>query len=93
MVATPVKLELTTLLAKIVPVKVFELAAIVISALPLNATPLMAREVVNVFAVLAVPESVPIKVVEANEFKPVTFVTVPPNVIVVEPKVVVLVAN
>lgn len=40
-VPTLVKLELTTLLAKVVPVKVPALAATVISALPSNATPLI----------------------------------------------------
>lgn len=93
MVPTPVKLEFTTLLASVVPVKVFELAAMVISALPSNETPLIAREVVNVFAVLAVPDKVPTNVVELKEVKPVTEVTVPPKVMVVDPKVVELFAN
>lgn len=42
---------------------------------------------------VAVPDNVPIKLVEVTEVNPVTAVTVPPNVIVVEPKVVVFVAN
>ena len=42
---------------------------------------------------VAVPDNVPIKLVDVIEVNPVTDVTVPPNVIVVEPKVVVFVAN
>jgi len=42
---------------------------------------------------VAVPDKVPVNPSELTEVNPVTEVTVPPNVIVVEPKVVVLVAN
>ena len=53
----------------------------------------MVEIVLPVVSAVAVPETVPIKVVEVNEVNPVTEVTVPPNVIVVEPKVVELFAN
>lgn len=60
-VATPVKLEVTTLLAKDVPVKVFAAAAIVISPEPSKLTPLIAREVASFVAVLALPVNGPAK--------------------------------
>ena len=53
----------------------------------------MVEIVLPVVSAVAVPETVPIKVVDVNEVNPVTEVTVPPNVIVVEPKVVELFAN
>ena len=53
----------------------------------------MVEIVLPVVNAVAVPETVPIKVVDVNEVNPVTEVTVPPNVIVVEPKVVELFAN
>jgi hypothetical protein len=92
-VPTEVKLELTTLLAKVVPVKVFASAAIVISPEPSKLTPLIARAVASFVAVLALPVKAPVNPVEVIELKPVTEVTVPPKVSVVEPKVVVLFAN
>ena len=49
--------------------------------------------VLPVVKAVAVPESVPIKIVEVNEVKPVTEVTVPPNVIVVDPNTVELFDN
>ena len=58
-VPTLVKLEFTTLLAKVVPVKVFASAAIVISALPSNATPLIFFVVANFVAVDALPARLP----------------------------------
>ena len=42
---------------------------------------------------VAVPDNVPIKLVDVIEVNPVTEVTVPPNDIVVEPNIVVLLAN
>ncbi len=93
MVPTPVKLELTTLLAKVVPVNVFASAAIVISALPSNATPFMFLVAANFVAVLAFPVKDPVNPVEVTEVNPVTEVTVPPKVIVVLPNVVELFAN
>ena len=93
MVPTLVKLEPVTVDFKVVPVKVPASAVTVISALPLKATPLIFLEVANVVAVVALPDNAPDKFVAANELKPVTEVTVPPNVIVVEPKVVVLFAS
>lgn len=92
-VPTVVKLELTTLLASIVPVNVFEAAATVISALPSNETPLIFFVAANLVAVLALPVNAPVKLVADKDVKPVTLVTVPPKVIVVDPNVVVLVAN
>ena len=53
----------------------------------------MVEIVLPVVNAVAVPESVPIKVVEVNEVKPVTEVTVPPNVIAVDPNVVELFTN
>ena len=81
------------LLASVVPVKVFASAAMVMLALPSKAVPLMFLAVTNFVAVLAFPVNSPVNPVELTETRPVTDVTVPPNVIVVEPKVVVLVAN
>ena len=92
-VPTPVKLELVTVDFKVVPDKVPASATIVISALPLNAVPLIFLAVANVVAVDAFPVKAPVNPVELTEVKPVTEVTVPPNDIVVEPNVVVLLAN
>ena len=92
-VPTPVKLELVTVDFKVVPDNVPASATIVMSALPLNAVPLIFLEVANVVAVLALPVNAPVNPVELTELNPVTEVTVQPNVIVVEPKVVVLDAN
>ena len=92
-VPTPVKLELVTLLASVVPVNVFDDAVTVISAEPSNAVPLIFFGALSLIAVLAVPDKVPTKLLEVNELKPVTEVTVPPNVIIVEPSVVVLFAS
>jgi hypothetical protein len=92
-VPTPVKLELVTVDFKVVPDNVPASATIVISALPLNAVPLIFLEVANVVAVLALPVNAPVNPVELTELNPVTEVTVPPSVIVVEPKLVVFVAN
>ncbi len=75
------------------PLNVFASAAIVILALPSKLTPLMAREVANFVAVLALPVKAPVKSVELTETNPVTDVTVPPKVIVVFPKTVELFAN
>jgi hypothetical protein len=71
-VPTLVKLEAVTLLAKVVPVNVLDAAAIVISALPSNATPLIFFEVVSLLAVLAVPDNVPMKLDELTLLNPVT---------------------
>jgi hypothetical protein len=92
-VPTPVKLDVTTLLARVVPVNVFAFAAIVISALPSNATPLMFLVAANFVAVLALPVRAPVNPVEVTELKPVTDVMVPPKVIVVLPNTVELFAN
>jgi hypothetical protein len=48
------------LLASVVPVKVFELAAIVISALPSKATPLMFFVAASFVAVEAFPDNGPV---------------------------------
>ena len=92
-VPTLVKLEFTILLASVVPVKVLEAAPIVISALPSNAIPLIFFVDANLVAVLALPVNAPVNPVEETEVKPVTEVTVPPNVIVVDPRVVILFAS
>ena len=92
-VPTPVKLELITVDFKVVPDNVPASAIIVISALPLNAVPLIFLAVANVVAVDAFPVKAPVNPVELTELKPVTEVTVPPNDINVEPNVVVLFAN
>ena len=49
--------------------------------------------VARAVAVDALPVNAPVNPVELTELNPVTEVTVPPNVIAVEPKVVVLFAN
>ena len=54
-VPTLVKLELTTLDASVVPVKVSAFAVTVISTLPSNATPLIVFEAANLVAVAAFP--------------------------------------
>ena len=71
-VPTLVKLEAVTLLAKVVPVNVFDAAAIVISALPSNATPFIFFVAVSLLAVVAVPDKVPTKLDEITLLKPVT---------------------
>jgi hypothetical protein len=88
-----VKLDVTTLLAKVVPVKVFASAAIVIAALPLNATPLIFLDVANVVAVEALPVNAPVNPVDDTDDSPVSDVSVPPKLNRVEPKVVELLAN
>ncbi len=60
-VPTLVKLELTTLLAKVVPVNVFASAAIVMFALPSKAVPLIFLAVARAVAVLAFPNKGPLK--------------------------------
>jgi len=92
-VPTLVKFELVIVDFKVVPDNVPASAIIVISALPLNAVPLIFLAVANVVAVLAFPVNAPVNAVELTELNPVTEVTVPPSVIVVEPKLVVFVAN
>ena len=92
-VPTPAKLELVTVDFKVVPDNVPASATIVISALPLNAVPLIFLAVANVVAVLALPVNAPVNPVELTELNPVNEVTVPPNVKVVEPNVVELDAN
>ena len=92
-VPTVVKLEVNTLLASVVPVNVFASAAIVISALPSNATPLIFFVAANLVAVLALPVKAPVNPADVTELNPVTDVTVPPKVNVVDPKVVVLFTN
>ena len=92
-VPTPVKLELVTVDFKVVPDNVPASATIVISALPLNAVPLIFLAVANVVAVLALPVNAPVNPVELTELNPDTEVTVPPNVKVVEPNIVELFAN
>ena len=92
-VPTPVKLELVTVDFKVVPDNVPASATIVMSALPLNAVPLIFLEDANVVAVLALPVNAPVNPVELTELNPVTEVTVPPNVKVVEPNKVELDAN
>ena len=54
-VPTLVKLDAVTLLAKVVPVKVFASAAMVISAEPSNAVPLMFLALAKMVAVAALP--------------------------------------
>ena len=92
-VPTLVKLEPVTVDFSVVPVNVPASAVTVMSAEPSNATPLMFFVAASFVAVLALPVKVPVKLVEVTELKPVTEVTVPPNVMVVEPKIVVLFAN
>ncbi len=60
MVATPVKLEPVTVDFNVVPLRVPASAAIVISADPSKAIPLIAREVANFVAVLALPVKAPV---------------------------------
>lgn len=92
-VPTPVKLELVTVDFKVVPDNVPASATIVISVLPLNAVPLIFLAVANVVAVEAFPDNAPVNPVELTEVNPITEVIVPPKVIVVEPRVIVFVAN
>ena len=93
MVPTPVKLEPVTVEFNEVPVKVPASAVTVISLVPLNETPFIFLAVVNLFALLAVPDKVPTKVVDVTELNPVTEVYVPPNAMAVEPSVVELFAS
>ena len=61
-VPTEVRLLAVTVALRVVPVSVVAAAVTVISADPLNATPLMLRDVVSVAALVAVealPESAP----------------------------------
>ena len=62
-VPTEVKEEETTVEFKVVPVRVPALAVTVISALPLKLTPLIFLAVCKVVAVVAFPDTVPLKVV------------------------------
>ena len=92
-VPTLVKFELTTLLAKVVPVNVPAAAVTVISAEPSKATPLIFFVAANFVAVLAFPVKAPIKLVEVIALNPVTVVIVPPKIKSVAPNVVLLLAN
>lgn len=47
----------------------------------------------NLVAVLALPVNAPVNPVEVTDSKPITEVTVPPKVIVVDPRIVELFAN
>ena len=60
-VPRPDKLDVTISLAKVVPVKVPALAAMVISALPSKATPFIFFVAANFVAVLALPDKGPVK--------------------------------
>ena len=100
-VPTLVKLEFTTLFASVVPVNVFEFAAIVISELPSNATPLIFLVAANFVEVEAFPVrfpvtspvKFPVKFVEVTELKPAKLLDVPPRAILVDPMVNELLAN
>ncbi len=74
--------EAVTPLAKVAPVNVPAAAATVIAPLPSKFTPLIARAVCSVVAVVALPESAPVKVVDVNTpaFDNVitVFISVPP---------------
>jgi hypothetical protein len=63
----------------------------VISAEPLNEVPLIVLAVCRVVAVDALPVNAPVNPVEDTEVKPAIVVAVPPNVIAVEPIVIVFV--
>ena len=62
MVPTEVKLDAVTPDAKVLPDNVPAAAVTVMSALPLNDTPLMLLAVCNVVAVVALPDKEPVKV-------------------------------
>jgi hypothetical protein len=66
---------------------------IVPTLVKLEFTTLLASVVPDNVPAFAVPDKVPVSVVASKLVKPVTEVTVPPNVMVVEPKIVVLFAN
>jgi len=68
-------------------------AVIVISDEPLNATPLILREVSRVVAVDALPVRAPVNPVEVTEVKPAKVVTVAPRETAVEPIVTELFAS
>ena len=100
-IPTLVKLEVTTLLAKVVPLNVLASAAIVIFELPLNATPLIFLEVAKIVAVLAfpvtspvtLPVKVPTKFVAVTVLNPASELVVAPNSIFVDPIVKALFTN
>ena len=102
-IPTLVKLELTTLLASVVPVKVFDAEVIVISLLPSNGTPLIffvaaIFEAVEALPVkfpvtspvrfpVTLPIKLPVKLFAPTELNPVTLVNVPPAANEVDPNV------
>ena len=69
------------------PVNVFELAAIVISALPSKATPLMFFVAANFVAVLALPVNAPVKFVAVTVLNPANADVVAPKAMFVVPSV------
>jgi hypothetical protein len=87
------KLDDTTVLFSVVPVRVPAAAVTVISDDPLNEVPLISLAAANVVAVDALPVSAPTKVVEVTETNPTKVVTVAPNATAVEPIVTELFNN
>ena len=90
---TPVKLEVTTLLANVVPVNVFEFAATVISELPSKATPFIFFVAANFVAVEALPVNAPTKFVAVTVLNPAKLEAVAPNATLVVPIVKALFAK
>jgi len=86
---------------ELTPPTLFTVAAAVTFPVPLNAglvyvtSPVVdiVLPVVNAFALDAVPLKVPVKFVDVTELSPVTFVNVPPKLIVVDPRVIALLAS
>lgn len=64
-----------------------------IDCVPSKVFPYILLPVCNAEAVVALPVNAPINPVDVTEFNPVTLVYVPPNDIVVEPKLIILLAN
>ena len=94
-VPTDVNEDAVTPDANVAPDRVPAAAVTVIAAEPSKFTPLIALAVANVVAVVAVdalPVNVPVNPVDVTDVKPDIVVRVSPNVIVVEPIVIVLFA-
>ena len=88
-----VKLEFTTFAARVVPDNVPAAAAMVTSALPSKATPLIFLVAANFVAVLALPVKAPVNPVDVTDVNPARVVEDAPKDIAVVPIVVALFAN
>jgi hypothetical protein len=85
----PYVFEITPVFDRVVTKFKFEVP----SKLPVDVISPVVSIVLAVVNPLAVPLKVPVKLVEVTEFNPVTFVNVPPKLIVVDPKVIALLAS